>query len=216
MICRNCKKRIPDDSIICPKCKKPAVDLKNTENKNSPDRRNLAIIMTAAIIMVFFSMSAMPFIIGRRGSKAEPSPHPNMDNYDNSVVLPAETAAPEPQGSAEPVSAESEQQEPTEQTAEPEMPTTEPMPEMPTAEPITEIPAAEPMPEMPTMPAMSETKETRKTPAPKKRATPEPTIQPMPTPPPQPTANIFGGSGRIIDFEVPTLDRSKNSESEQE
>lgn len=193
MICKNCKKRIPNDSIICPKCKKLAVDLDNTENNYG--RRNLALIMTAAIIAVFFSMAVMPFIIGRRDDKSEPSPSPSINNFDNSVVIPHETEKPD------------------EQTGSPENaePTIEPTPE-PTIEPIPEMPTIEPMPEMPTiepqridMPEMPAAKESVPTQKPKPKPTAKPTA--APTAPPTVTPNVLVQSDRIIDFEVPVLER---------
>ncbi len=191
MICRNCKKRIPDNSIICPKCGKIAVGNMNAAAKDDGSyRRNIAIIMTVCIIAVFFLLSSIPFVMSRKNNQDNTEPAPSEDN---SVVLPAATVIPteNPETSAEPPQNEDAQKQPSD-----EIPPAEKQQAKQTPEVIHQTEN-----QTPTEIPVSTRKPSRKS---------SPAIEPVSTTEPVNVPTIEPPKERIIDFEVPTLDKSAN------
>lgn len=229
MICKHCKKRIPDDSIICPKCKKPVIEL-NKEDKG-PDRRSIALVMTGAVIAVFCLMASMPFIIGKR----EKPPADNTEilthtaDPDNSRVIepsdkPAESGEPAVSGEpAEEVTPEPEESaEPAEQVTIAPIESIETIAPAPAYEEVT--PTFEPIETIAPMPAFEETVRTERPQTPKPKSTPEPTPEPTPAPtdnPPETTVSdtshdIIITNGRIVDFEISNFSSNSGKESDFE
>lgn len=206
MICKNCKKRIPDDSIICPKCKKPAIELKNSQNTS--DRKSVALVMTGAVIAVFCLMSAMPFIIGK---KEDNPPQPSA-SADNALVIPhKETPGPTPESTQpQDENAADEPQSETPDTAQDgAIPTMADMaqdgaiPAMPT---MPDTAQDEVIPTMPAMPTMPQAEPTARASTPK--PTPKPTPTPEPTPEPTENISFIPSVPAELDFEVPKLEKN--------
>jgi len=86
MICRKCKSEIPDDSVICPVCRKIAV-IKPEIIKESNIRRNIALVMTIGIVVLFFALSSIPIVDKLRSDDKIP----DDKIMDNSLVIPQET-----------------------------------------------------------------------------------------------------------------------------